>query len=83
MNWIERAALAAMLGAYPDPTMSDPELVEWAASEIEDRLTEAARLWAVAYPAEAAELRDADGATSANKFLPLAENASLDAAWRR
>lgn len=74
MAWVEKVALGSMLGMSADA--SDEDLRLAASSEIEDALTDAARLWVLAYPHEAAELRDADLATSANKFLSLAENAS-------
>lgn len=83
MTWIERAALGAMLGIGPEPHYDNDDLVALASEEISEHLRAAARLWVLAHPHEAAELRNARGATSSNRFLSLCENASIDAAGVR
>jgi hypothetical protein len=84
MDWIERAALAAMLGRGSAMLSDDldDDLVREARQEIVDLVFTAARLWVLAYPEEAQELRDAMGARRENKFLVLASDASVQAIMR-
>jgi hypothetical protein len=72
------ALIEALIGDADD----DETLAFLAGHRITEHLRRAAMLWVLAYPHEAAELRHEHGATSANKFLSLAEGASLDAVNR-